>query len=649
VQAVRDQLRRVPAAALADGNRVKLYAYGALPSQIQARLDASDHQLPGPVAARTPNRSAPGDAADDFADILSLVVQCRDAGCPTDDERAAVLEAGCRHIERLRGEGLTVKRSARRVNRILFDCCPFLTRSREYLEKMMRDRFRKWRAQNRTIQALCDGRQHNSGNQDGYAVPQKDLDTVSAIAAFKFEGRIEPAWQEALAKGEISQPTLTHYGLAPGVWSRIPRKIAEAIRVEVQIFNIWRLGRRARDNASGSLIRSYDGISSLDCIMADDFTWPVYFHVIEDGQLLYFGRGQCLLFIDFRSLMVLGWALLPASQYTAFAIYQQCIKTFETYRVPDVLYFERNIWERAKLLKGDTATALTYPEIKTGLSRFGIEFVHAVRPRSKTIERVGGLLQDHMAGERGWCGRLMREDCPEQTQRLIVQIERMSDRAAAAELAAEHFMGFEQRQERLAQGILDYNARPQRHGRILQGLSPKAGFDKFLDKANPHHELDPRIRCLFAPAPRIVRVTVNGIRITEGKVTYKYSGAELQRFMAAGQALAHFDPAETDLMCVIDLDKNVDSTVCVSREPEPNALEMLICPESGTLARAARQNAGTTADLREQFPALKAKYKTIEPPCLLPKRQTVLSPETVALARLGGFGLRLNFFRDATV
>ena len=61
---------------------------------------------------------------------------------------------------------------------------------------------------------------------------------------------------------------------------------------------------------------------------------------------------------------------------------------------------------------GDPAP-FEFTEVVQGLRAFGIKFIHSIRPRSKTVECIGGLVQDLMEAEPGYCGRNERVDAPE--------------------------------------------------------------------------------------------------------------------------------------------------------------------------------------------------------------------------------------------
>ena len=177
----------------------------------------------------------------------------------------------------------------------------------------------------------------------------------------------------------------------------------DSVAPEVEILTVMHQGPRAFDAIKGHVTRSYDGISSLQCISGDDFTLNTYFYVPDGQGWFQLTRGQVILFIDFRSLRILGWALEPRKSYSSLTIRSLCTHVFGEFGVPEILYFERGLWKNATLLKGKT-DPFDFTEISQGLREFGIKFIHAIRPRTKAVERVGGMFQDIAEAEPGYCG-----------------------------------------------------------------------------------------------------------------------------------------------------------------------------------------------------------------------------------------------------
>ncbi len=126
----------------------------------------------------------------------------------------------------------------------------------------------------------------------------------------------------------------------------------ESVAPEVEILTVMHQGPRAFDAIKGHVTRSYDGISSLQCISGDDFTLNTYFYVPDGNGWFQLTRGQVILFIDFRSLRILGWALEPRKSYSSLTIRSLCTHVFGEFGVPEILYFERGIVEKRDVAEG---------------------------------------------------------------------------------------------------------------------------------------------------------------------------------------------------------------------------------------------------------------------------------------------------------
>src|SRR6202044_920827 len=123
--------------------------------------------------------------------------------------------------------------------------------------------------------------------------------------------------------------------------SHVPGTVMDSVGAEVDIMTVMYQGPRAFDSIKGYVTRDYTGISSLQCISGDDFTLNTYFYVPDGKGWFNLTRGQVILFIDCRSLRILGWALEPRKSYSSLTIRSLCTNVFGEFGVPEVLYFER--------------------------------------------------------------------------------------------------------------------------------------------------------------------------------------------------------------------------------------------------------------------------------------------------------------------
>jgi hypothetical protein len=501
--------------------------------------------------------------------------------------------------------------AARRVRAFLFAHASSLALTRPALRMAFSRRLARWCESGRDANSLRDGREENGEHFD---FSEADRDLLIHRAVFKYRGDVQPAWGDLLAEG-FSEPVRTRYlGKSCGKY-RCPVSVMDSVRPEVEILTVLHQGPRAFDAIKGHVARCYDGIASLQCMSGDDFTLNTYFYVPDGQGWFTLTRGQTILFIDFRSLRILGWALEPHASYSSLTIRSLCTHVFGEFGVPEVLQFERGLWKSATLLKGKR-DPFDFTEISQGLREFGIRFIHSIRPRSKTVERIGGLFQDIAEAEPGYCGRDERRDAPESLRKQMAEVE------ARKTHPSKYFYSYEQWNRRIGQIAAQYNSAPQ-HGQILAGLSPDDAFQNFMDPHDPPKQFSAGLRYLLSHDKRQVRVTLNGITIRIGKQPYNYRGREIAHLVGR-EALAWFDPENPDVLVVTDLDRQ--NPICVSRSQDPSALECLTDPDSGTLSRELGRIEHQASYMKTRFNVLKARFP-------LPERTALADMQTLELGR----------------
>ncbi len=247
--------------------------------------------------------------------------------------------------------------------------------------------------------------------------------------------------------------------------SFVNHRLRAAVTADVRMVEPYLLGGRALDTARAWLDRDYSNLPSGLCFSSDDVTLPVYWFVPDGKDWFTLVRGQCLITIDFRSLRILGFSLQPDRNYSSPVIHTMFAKVFADWGVPQFLYLERGIWKNSRLITGGPKAArvpagwefmpLSWTESERGFGDLGVTFIHAIRARSKVVERVIGLVQDQMEADPGYCGRDERRDCPEITKR------RMDDVKFRRVYPCEHFYDGNQWERRLREIFAAYNATPQ--------------------------------------------------------------------------------------------------------------------------------------------------------------------------------------------
>jgi hypothetical protein len=558
-----------------------------------------------------PERSLAKSLSGQFAELDSYIAALSNSAAPTEIEILGIWTLALESYDRMMIQGTPAKRAARQVRSFLFARADFLASGRNALRMAFERRLAKWIESRHDAKALHDGRENNGAKLD---FPDADRDLLTHRAVFHYRGDLAPAWRDCLRSG-FSDATRERYAGKAASKSHVPARIADLVGPEVEILTVMHRGPRAFDAIKGHVTRSYDGIAALQCMQADDFTLNTYFYVPDGNGGHDLTRGQVILFIDFRTLRILGWALEPRKSYSSLTIRSLCTRVFAEFGVPEVLYFERGLWKNATLLTGKT-NPLAFTEISQGLREFGIRFIHAIRPRSKTVERVGGLFQDISEAEPGYCGRDERRDAPESLRPQIAEVK------SGKVHPSKHFYSLDDWHRRIGELVEQYNATPQQ-GRILAGLSPDEALEKYVDRTNPTMQFGAQLRYLLAHDKRPARVTLNGITIRIGKQEFNYRGREIAHLVGR-DVIAWFDPENTGMLAVTDL--NRQNPLCVRRSQEPSALEDVIDPDSGTLKNEMAGIEGQASYMKTRFRVLKANFP-------LPERQVLANTQTLALGQ----------------
>jgi hypothetical protein len=575
-----------------DWNRLEVY----LPNKPKARED--------------PSRVVSEALAEEFGEIEHYINACGNPAAPSETEQRGIWTLALEKYASLVNGGMPAKRAARRVRSFLSAKAPFLAPTRDALLKAFdrkRDALEKSAGDPK---ALRDGRERNGERFD---LPENDRDALIHRAVFYYRGNVAPAWRDLLACG-FSEPVRQRYFGKAASKSHVPSSIMDSVSSEVEILTVMHQGPRAFDSIKGHVDRSYEGIASLKCMSADDFTMPVYYYVPDGNGWFILTRGQILLFTDFRTLRILGWSMQPDRNYSSLTIRSLCTHVFAEHGVPSVLQFERGIWKSSILIKGRDPAPFEFSEVVQGLREFGIRFIHSIRPRSKTVERIGGLVQDLMEAEPGYCGRNERVDAPESLRKQMAEVE------ARKVHPSRHFYSYEGWHCRFGEIVNQYNSAPQ-EGKILGGLSPDEALAKFADAGDPPMQFGAALRYLLAHDKRQAKVKLNGVTLQVGKQKFNYRGEEIAHLVGR-DVLTWFDPENPETLVVTDMERR--NPICVARSNEVSALECVTEPGSGRLAQELRRVEGQASYMKARFTAVKSKFP-------MPQRRALADARTVQL------------------
>jgi hypothetical protein len=565
-----------------------------------------------PAAKESPARMVTEALAEELGAVEGFINACGNPAAPSKTEQRAVWTLAFEKYASLVSSGMLGKQAARRVRSFLFAKAPFLASTRDALLKAF-DRKRKAFEQSAgDAKALRDGREQNGERFD---LPADDRDSLIHKAVFYYRGDVATAWRDLLRAG-FSEPVRQRYAGKAASKSHVPASVMDSVGSEVEILTVMHQGPRAFDSITGHVDRSYEGIASLKCMSADDFTMPVYYYVPDGKGWFILTRGQILLFSDFRTLRIIGWSMQPDRNYSSLTIRSLCTHVFAEHGVPSVLQFERGIWESSSLIKGRDPAPFEFTEVVQGLREFGIKFIHSIRPRSKTVERIGGLMQDLMEAEPGYCGRNERVDAPETLRKQMAEVE------ARKVHPSKYFYSYEDWHRRFGAIVEQYNAAPQQ-GRILCGLSPDTALIKFADADDPPMQFSAGLRYLLAHDKRAAKVTLNGVTFQVGKQKFNYRGNEIAHLV--GQDVqAWFDAENPETLVVTDMQRR--NPICVARSKEVSALECVTDPDSGRLAQELRRVAGQASYMKARFTAVKSKFP-------MPQRRAIADVRTLQLGQ----------------
>ncbi|MGA2869581.1 MAG: hypothetical protein ABSF34_10530, partial [Verrucomicrobiota bacterium] len=416
-------------------------------------------------------------------------------------------------------------------------------------------------------------------------------------------GRVSQGIRELREKGERA-------GLSPETFevissyhknkSQFNRRLRERVKYEVKMIMPFFLGKKAIDDTTAHVERDYSNLAAMEVVNADDFTFPVYFYVPDGNGWFTLTRGQVLLMLDVRSWKVIAWSLMPQRNYDSLTIRTLMNRVCTGHGIPAVWYFERGIWKASHVVKGTAPTgwniAGSGADLKSSWEKIGVRFIHAIRARSKPVERVGGLLQDRMQGVRGYCGRNERVDCPEVTKQAMQDVE-----FHRVNHPGELFLSFEEWHDQLASIITHYNASSQ-DGRVLQGLSPDEAFAQFWPHNNPPSRLDANSWHLVAHITRPVPVTSNGIAFRIGAKSYVYrnerSGQDRGKIVNAC-----FNPDSPEFIQVTDMDGKTPYLV-----ERANGVNFLAAPGDSDFENEIAKAASHSIYPRTRFNVIKGQF-----------------------------------------
>jgi hypothetical protein len=528
----------------------------------------------------------PTSAGTDFAGLLDWMSLFKNPLKPTGDEEASLWNKA---FEFYRAE-TEAGRARKKVKKVLLDFlwqrAPWLARTESALRVSFSRKLERWESASGDPAALRDKREAPKAESRAPEHQQEDIDRLIWHIVKNCGGRTSQGVREKREEGKRSglSPDMVHYLTEHTGSSKtyVPQSLRDRLAPEVKMLEAHVQGPRAVALDKASLVRDYSGVYSKQCYQADDFTLPVYFYVPDEKGWYRLTRGQCLIMIDVRSLRILNFSLQPDRNYNSGVIRTLCTRTFGEYGLPQILYFEKGIWKTSKLVKGSgegkwledmKGSPYSWPEVEMGLQEFGVKFIHAQVPRSKNVERVGGLIQDLMERYPGYCGRNESKDCPEATKKAMAEVQGKKAHPS------KHFMSFDEWIAELQRVFEKYNC-AQQEGRLLDGLSPDQAFEKYLNPEDPPIAMGAEIRPLLAHHKMVVPVKQDGIKFKKLGQEFIYRGEAIGH-LRFQKVLAWWNPEAPETITVTTLDRKnpitlerYNGTAALSPDPEAFAADL---------------------------------------------------------------------------
>ncbi len=554
---------------------------------------------------------------NEFAELAGVPAGFENSSAPNAQEEAAFLRRAWTCRQQMIMRGTPPKRAKAELLEFLWARMPWLSTTRRGLADKIARKFRHYELAHGESVSLLDGRARRGGESRAEGFKQEHLDHIVWHAARNCGGRVAQAVEDLIARGEeFGLPAdLTEFLLTNrGAGSYVNRRLLDAVRPEVEMLQPYLLGRKALDDATAPLRRTYDRLRSMTVVNADDFTMPVYCwlkdaagNAVTDAKgKPIITRGQVLMFIDVCSLKIINWVLIPDRNYTSLQIRTCMNMVCRSHGIPAVWYFERGIWKNSNAVKqiapANWRVARSAQECEFGWEQLGSRFIHAKRARTKPVEKLGDLVQRLMEGEPGYCGRDERRDCPEETKLAKLAV------AAGRAHPSKHFLSFDQWEVRLGQIIERYNTKPQ-EGR-LDGKTPDETFEAKWPHDDPPTPLGPTCWHLGAHYTRRFPVDERGITFKVGKQRFAYWEESLSN-LRGREVIAWFNPETPEFIAVTDTNDAMGKTArFVSRVEDVDFLAALEkdSPQAESYRRSVEKQIGFNAYPKARFHTLKAKF-----------------------------------------
>jgi hypothetical protein len=489
-----------------------------------------------------------------FRPLQELISSFANPSEPTELEKDCLWIYAFEHYEREAqqyGKPRAVKCAALRF---LFENASFLGKSEKGIKLQFDRKLKRWIAGGRVPAAIADARRKNPGRPAPKFSEQEEHALIAK--SLRSGGGLAQAWRESREKGLLGTRLSQHYTSTPARKSYVPGRIRKLITNKMKMLREHHHGPR-RAKLNGAYInRDPSTFNSGDWFQADDCTLPNYYYT-ESDEGFALVRGQFLAMCDVRTTFILGYVLIPQRNYTAHHIRNLTTIVADSYGLPRRgFYYENGMWRTARLLHG-RRDEINWFQTEMGLRGLGLQFCHAKLPRGKVIERVFGLLQNHLESVPGYAGRDERHDKFERVQEQLSLVRRGKAQPEDFFLSEPEYL------KRLEAIVRIYNNERQ-EGKYCPGLSPREAFEKFHGE-EPRIRLGPSCRHLLATHKMHARSGRNGISFRFGREQFTYKSRETGA-LRGEELIVWFNVENPSTISVTNLKEDPRTLFTVERE-----------------------------------------------------------------------------------
>jgi hypothetical protein len=526
--------------------------------------------------------------------LQKLIASFANPAAPADLEKDCLWIYAFEHYERESERTERPKAVERETLKFLYENASFLGRSPKGIKVQFDRKLNRWIAGGRVPAAIADKRKQNPGRP---APKLSENEEHALIAtAVRCGGGVTQAWRESRDSGVFNNRISQHYTSTPASKSYVPGRIRKLLANKVRILRDHHHGPRAGKLNGAFINRDPSTFNSGDWFQADDCTLPNYYYT-ESDEGFALVRGQFLAMCDVRTTFILGYVLIPQRNYTAHHIRNLTTVVADRYGLPRRgFYYENGMWRTARLLHG-RRDEINWHETEMGLRGLGLQFCHAKLPRGKVIERVFGLLQNHLESEPGYAGRDERRD---KFERVHEQLSLVRRGKAQPE---EFFLSETEYLQRLSVIVDRYNNERQ-EGKYCPGVSPREAFEKFHGD-EPRIRLSASCRHLLATHKMRVRSGRNGISFRFGKEQFTYKSFETGK-LRGEELIVWFNVENPSVISVTNLKEDPHTLFTVEREIKVPGMDAL--PEM--LEAALAQNEAHEAYRKGLYRAVSQNFST---------------------------------------